>query len=183
MGDIMLAIYLTLIDNEDDKKSFEDLYNQNRSKAYAIAFNILKNKALAEEACSEAFFSLAKSFQKIKNLESHKLDYYIVITVRNTSLNLLKKEKEHIKAMNLSEDIPELTDETLCDRNYDNIVDCIRRLSYTDQEILYLRITLGMGYSEVSSALHISNAAARQRFQHAKDSLAKLLEKEGIYNG
>ena len=44
----MLAIYLTLIDNEDDKKSFEDLYNQNRSKSYAIAFNILKNKALAE---------------------------------------------------------------------------------------------------------------------------------------
>ena len=173
----MLAIYLTLIDNEDDKKSFEDLYNQNRSKAYAIAFNILKNKALAEEACSEAFFSLAKSFQKIKNLESHKLDYYIVITVRNVSLNLLKKEKEHIKA------IPELTDETLCDRNYDNIVDCIKRLSYTDQEILYLRITLGMRYSEISLALHISNAASRQRFQHAKDSLAKLLEKEGIYNG
>ena len=56
----MLAIYLTLIDNEDDKKSFEDLYNQNRSKAYAIAFNILKNKTLAEEACSETFFSLAK---------------------------------------------------------------------------------------------------------------------------
>lgn len=60
----MLAIYLTLIDNEDDKKSFEDLYNQNRSKAYAIAFNILKNKTLAEEACSEAFFSLAKMFSK-----------------------------------------------------------------------------------------------------------------------
>lgn len=180
----MLAIYLTLIDNEDDKKSFEDLYNQNRSKAYAIAFNILKKKALAEEACSaNAFFSLAKSFQKIKNLESHKLDYYIVITVRNTSLNLLKKEKEHIKAMNLSEDIPELTDETLCDRNYDNIVDCIRRLSYTNQEILYLRFTLGMGYNEISSTLHISNATARQRFQHAKYSLAKLLEKEGIYNG
>ena len=59
------ALYLTLIDNEDDKKSFEDLYNQNRSKAYAIAFNILKNKTLAEEACSETFFSLAKSFQKI----------------------------------------------------------------------------------------------------------------------
>lgn len=178
----MLALYLTLIDNEDDKRSFEDLYNQNRSKAYAIAFNILKNKALAEEACSEAFFSLAKSFQKIRNLESHKLDYYIVITVRNASLNLLKK-KEHIKTMQLSEDIPELTDESLCDRNYDNIVGCIRQLSYTDQEILYLRITLGMGYSEISSALHISNAAARQRFQHAKDSLAKLLEKEGIYNG
>lgn len=66
MGDIMLAIYLTLIDNEDDKKSFEDLYNQNRSKAYAIAFNILKNKALAEEACSEAFLVSQKVFKKLK---------------------------------------------------------------------------------------------------------------------
>jgi RNA polymerase sigma-70 factor (ECF subfamily) len=179
----MLAVCMAMIDNEEDRTAFEKLYNQNKSKAYAIAFNILKNRALAEDACSEAFFSLAKSFQKIKKLEPHKMDYYIVITVRNASLNLLKKEKEHIKTMQLSEDIPELTDETLCDRNYDNIVDCIKRLSYTDQEILYLRITLGMRYSEISLALHISNAAARQRFQHAKDSLAKLLEKEGIYNG
>lgn len=85
--------------------------------------------------------------------------------------------------MQLSEDIPELTGESLCDRNYDNIVGCIRQLSYTDQEILHLSITLGMGYSEILSVLHISNAAARQRFQHAKDSLAKLLEKEGIFNG
>ena len=62
----MLAIYLTLIDNEDDKKSFEDLYNQNRSKAYAIAFNILKNKTLAEEACSETFLVSQKGFKKLK---------------------------------------------------------------------------------------------------------------------
>lgn len=62
----MLAIYLTLIDNEDDKKSFEDLYNQNRSKAYAIAFNILKNKTLAEEACSEPFLVSQKVFKKLK---------------------------------------------------------------------------------------------------------------------
>lgn len=61
----MLAIYLTLIDNEDDKKSFEDLYNQNRSKAYAIAFNILKNKTLAEEACSETFLVSQKVFKKL----------------------------------------------------------------------------------------------------------------------
>lgn len=62
----MLAIYLTLIDNEDDKKSFEDLYNQNRSKAYAIAFNILKNKTLAEEAFLKTFLVSQKVFKKLK---------------------------------------------------------------------------------------------------------------------
>ena len=77
----MLAIYLTLIDNEDDKKSFEDLYNQNRSKAYAIAFNILKNKALAEEACSETFFSV--SFQA----KCKKVRYYRYFPLGRVTLN------------------------------------------------------------------------------------------------
>lgn len=63
----MLAIYLTLIDNEDDKKSFEDLYNQNRSKAYAIAFNILKNKTLAEEACSVLLATQNPKNAKMRN--------------------------------------------------------------------------------------------------------------------
>ena len=179
----MLAIYMALIDDEDDKKSFENLFIQNKSKAFAIAITILKNRSLAEDACSEAFLSIAKSFQKIKKLEAHKLDYYIVITVRNAALNLLKKENEHNKTVPLNEEINELTDDSLSNRNYNEIVDCIKQLSYVDQEILYLRVDLGLDYSEISQALHISNAAARQRFKHAKDSLAKLLEKEGIIKG
>ncbi|MCM1530188.1 MAG: sigma-70 family RNA polymerase sigma factor [Alistipes sp.] len=179
----MLAIYMALIDNEDDKKSFENLFNQNKSKAFAIAIKILKNRSLAEDACSEAFFSIAKCFQKIKKLEAHKLDYYIVITVKNAALNLLKRENEHIKTVPLNEEIHELCDDALSNRNYNEIVDCIKQLSYSDQEILYLRVDLGLDYSAISKALHISNAAARQRFKHAKDNLAKLLKKEGIYNG
>lgn len=174
---------MALIDDEDDKKSFEDLFNQNKSKAFAIALKILKNRALAEDACSDAFFSIAKCFQKINKLEAHKLDYYIVITVRNAALNLLKKESKHIKNVPLNEELLGISDDSLSNKDYDNIVDCIKQLSYIDQEILYLRINLGLDYREISQVLHISNAAARQRFKHAKDSLAKLLEKDGIYNG
>ena len=67
----MLAVCMTLIDNDKDQTSFEDFYYRNRQIAYAFAYKILNNSALAEEACANAFFSIAKCFKKIqpKNLE------------------------------------------------------------------------------------------------------------------
>ena len=84
----MLGVCMALIDDEKDKKAFEKLYNKYKNKVHAISLNILKNEQLAEESTSDTFLSLAKCFQKIKHLEYHKLDYYIVITSRNMAKNL-----------------------------------------------------------------------------------------------
>ena len=45
----MLAVCMTLIDNDKDQTSFEDFYFRNRQIAYAFAYKILNNSALAEE--------------------------------------------------------------------------------------------------------------------------------------
>lgn len=178
----MLFICMALIDDEEDKKSFAELYKKYEIKAISIALNILKNRELAEDACSEAFLSIAKSFEKIKNLETHKREKYIVVTVRNTSLNMLKAEKRRIETVPLDENLSSLTDESLSKREYAEIVHCIKELSYTDQEILYLRINCGLKYKEIADSLHIPNAAARKRMQTARENLEKLLEKESIYH-
>lgn len=179
----MLALGMALIVDDAGKKTFEDLYERNKQKAFAVAFNILRDEPLAEDACSEAFLNIAKSFKKIHNLESHKLDRYVVITVRNTSLNLLKKEKENREVMVLNEETAsDLSDSVLSKQDYRYVVDCIRQLSYTDQEILYLRVDLGLAYKDIAKVLHISAAAARQRFSHAKGNLARALNREGFYN-
>ncbi len=72
--------------------------------------------------------------------------------------------------------------ESLSKREYAEIVHCIKELSYTDQEILYLRINCGLKYNEIADSLHIPNAAARKRMQTARENLEKLLEKESIYH-
>ena len=69
----MLAVCMTLIDNDKDQTSFEDFYYRNRQIAYAFAYKILNNSALAEEACANAFFSIAKCFKKIHNYSLHEL--------------------------------------------------------------------------------------------------------------
>ena len=51
----MLGFYLSLIDSDDDKNKFEQLYLTYRQDMYKIAYSILKNNADAEDAVHQAF--------------------------------------------------------------------------------------------------------------------------------
>lgn len=177
----MLAVCMALIDEEYDKKSFEKLYNKYENRVYTISYRILKNKKLAEDATSETFLSLAKCFQKIKILEHHKLDCYIVITSRNTAMNMQKAETRQ-RTKNLhSEDIHSIDDRFFSNDNLANIdaiflKQCIEKLTDIEQQILYLKFSCGLKYRKIAVSLNIKPSAARKRLQYAKEKLKKLLE-------
>ena len=173
----MLSSYLALIDDNALRSEFETFYYDNRLKGMRVAYNVLNDRTLAEDALSEAFFKLAKCFQKIHSLPSHKLQAYFVITVKNTALNMLKKET-YIETVEYDD---ELEHEELPEADYSLLKDCITRLGETDREILYLKFELDLDYSVISTALGIAETAARQRVRYAKSKLRKLLEKEGYH--
>lgn len=171
----LLFADMALIDDPCDLADYENLYKSTRLKAYITAFKILRNETLAEEAVSESYLKIAENFQKIHNLNAHKKEAYIVITVRNTSLNMLKKETkieivEYNDEIDLAPQIEHIREQRLAE--------LIAELSATDKEILYLRYTLKLGYDEIAIALGISSAAARQRMRFAKKNLKELLERE-----
>ena len=90
----MLFICMALIDDEEDKKSFAELYNKYETTAISIAIKILKNREAAEDACAEAFLSIAKCYERIKNLEPQNLERYIAVTVKNASFDIYNNEKK-----------------------------------------------------------------------------------------
>ena len=89
----MLVLYLQMLDEPQQKASFEQFYRKYRQAMFAVAFGILHNKQDAEDAVSQAFFSIAKSFEKISHLDSHEMKAYAVIVCRNKSLNIYKQNK------------------------------------------------------------------------------------------
>ena len=171
----MLAVCLALIDDEEDKISFEILYHKYERRAYAIAYDILQNSAQAEDACAEAFFSIARNFHKLRHLDPHKLDKYIVVTVKNRARNIRRDEQSHNETLQYNDAIGPLTDTILSQHKYNYVLECIKKLSDTDREILYLRTYYGLEYSEIAQTLGINAAAARKRLEHARKSLSKLL--------
>lgn len=172
---------MALIDDEEDKKAFERLYYKYENKVYAISYGILKNEQLAEDATSDTFLSLAKCFRKINNLEYHKLDYYIVITSRNSAKNLLRKEKDNLMTVSYDDDLY-FSNDNISGYGRVFLKECIERLTDNEQEILFLKFSCGLEYDEISKALGITVSAARKRFQYAKDRLKKLLGKGNMQN-
>ena len=171
---------MTLIDNSNDRLTFEIFYNRTFKTAYAVAMKYLQDHSLAEDVCSEAYLSIAKNFRRIRKFSSHEMDSYLVITIRNTSFNMLKKEKKYRESADIDEMEISLDNDILENMNYKMLVDCIEKLKQTDRDILYLRVTLGLDYKQIASSFGITEEAARQRFRHAKSSLAVILEKEGF---
>lgn len=51
----MLMIYLSLLDTDEEKSTFEALYYEHRIQMYHIAYGILKDEQLSEDAVHEAF--------------------------------------------------------------------------------------------------------------------------------
>lgn len=167
----MLSSYMAMIDDKSLCSEFEQFYYNNRSLAMNTALGILNSYSLAEEAVSESFMKLAKCFQKVHTLRPHDLTSYFVITVKNTSLDMLRKEStdelEYDDSISHSE-LPDADEELL--------KECISQLPERDRELLFLRYTLCLGSREIGTAFGITEETARKRLQYVRNKLRKLME-------
>lgn len=172
----MLSAYMALIEGTTEKEEFERFYRKNRRLGMGKAYALLHDEAAAEDALSESFLRLAKCFQKVHNLPSHKLLAYFVIIVKNVSLDMIRKDKaaEHI----LFDDELAYPEGPLPDAAQEKLLECIEKLNDTDREILYLRYDLELEYSDIAAALSITDAAARQRARYARNKLGAMLKGE-----
>lgn len=176
----MIAVFLSMIDGEENRKSFEQLYYKYKKRVLLICKKFLKESEYIEDACSDTFFFLAKAYNRIKDLEAHKMDYYIYITAKNASLHILKKEKDEMN--NISFDAVEdiISTDMLENNDSDILAEHMEMLAEWEQEILFLRIKSEFDYKTIGKMLQIKPNAARQRFLRARTHLAEILKKEHL---
>lgn len=64
----MLAIYLSMLETNEEKNQFEQLYIKYKQDMYAVAYGILKNKEDAEDAVHQSFLKIADNFSKVSQI-------------------------------------------------------------------------------------------------------------------
>ena len=170
----MLSSYTALIDGRAQRAEFEGFYMQNRKIGLLKAYSVLKDKADAEDALSEAFLRLAKSYSRVKALPAEKLQAYFVIIVRNVAIDMLRCESGRQRVE--LDDTKYYEAAELPDADETKLSECLKALSDTDREILYLRYDIELSHSEIGAALGISADASRQRTRYAKSKLRELLK-------
>lgn len=181
----MIGFYLSLIDDPTDKEKFTEIYNYYKNMMHKKAMSILNNTALAEEAVQESFLKIAKNISKISSPICSKTASFIVIIVRNTSYDILRKEKPN-ESIYLDDDIsvssnvelPNI-EEVLPNIGINFILDIISEMDNKYRDSLSLKYLYGYSCIEIAELLGITEKNAEMRIYRAKAILKSKLEENG----
>ena len=183
----MLALYMSFIDDESQRRLFEEIYLNYRKQMLLVARSVLGSDTDAEDVVHDVFLKIAKKhmsrISKIKN--SIDLRNYLLKATKHTALDHLRKRR-HEKAIldavnenNLKKDAEvsddELVDKVCCGIEYERIVEAIASLDEIYREALYYHFVLEMSVPEVAKLLDCKVSTVNQRLVRGKKLLHKQL--------
>ncbi len=185
----MLSIYLTYIEDTDDKALFEEIYLAYRKQMLYLALSILGHQQDAEDAVSAVFLRIAeRNWNTVRNIQNPTdLRNYLLKSTKNTCLNMLKKqEKEQITIEAVSLDnAPEPSDgdflESICSRaDTAAVLEAINKLDKKYRDVIYYHFAVGLGVRQTAQLVNRSVPTTKKQLIRGKKLLLKLLEAEGV---
>lgn len=177
----MLGFYLALIDDDEGKSKFEELYIKYKQDMYSVAYSILHNVEDAEDAVHQAFLTIANNFEKVRKIPCQEIKAYIVIIIRNVSINIYnsnKRKAEHSAELN---DNVTVDIDVLEQYKYTQLVKVISELPQIYKDIVYLYYLEEFTAKDVAKMLNISVATVWKRAERAKKLLKEALERGEQY--
>jgi len=184
---IKVLILFDTVMSEEKKDKAVNIYKKYYSTMLYTANSILLDMGTAEDAISESMIKIIKNLDKISDISSYKTRAYIVIIVRNTAINLLRKQKATPEdPVDTIDDIPKNDisplDELLSKENYQTMIKAIRMLPKPLANVLYMSVIDDLDNKRISKILKISGNAVRMRLTRAKKAVRIILsEMEGVY--
>ena len=182
---LMLAVYLQLIDTPDAKSDFEIFYHKYRKLMYYIALDIVNDSHLAEDVVSETFMNLAKRFDFIRtigDISCPQIKRYVVISVKHTAFNMIKKDKRILESSfekidyEWGMDEPETIDIIIEKEKLDQINRVIATMPEIYKEVMQMYFVCEYDVGEVAKSLGITKPTAYKRIQRARKMIEKAME-------
>ena len=175
----MLVFYLALIDDIEGKNKFEQLYLLHRFTMLKAAENILRDRYLAEDAVHEAFLRLLSHLDKIEAVDCNRTRAFVVIVVKNISLDMLRNQKRHPESeLEEWEDLPAGHDNSpeqqLLDKeSREEFAGALSAMKKTYADVLALSVTYELNDREIAGILGITEGTVRVRLHRGRQELIR----------
>ena len=88
-----MLIYLSIIETEENKSKFEQIYNKYKQIMFFVANRVLRDEYLSEDAVHQAFLRIIDNLDKIDKIDCHKTKGFIVTIVENIAIDFYRKRK------------------------------------------------------------------------------------------
>ncbi len=173
----MITLYLMEIEEKEDKFKFEKIYYKYRKLMKYIAFDILKDEQLAEDAVQESFIRLTRHLNRIEEVDSYKTKAFIILIIKSAAIDLSRKEKKQYLEV-LHENLENFSTSVTVEDNIETneIAAKINELPIIYRDILQLKVYHNLSDKEIADVLKISNSAVRKRLERARKTFEKILK-------
>jgi RNA polymerase sigma-70 factor, ECF subfamily len=157
-----------------DIDSFGKLCREYYAPLVAVAYNVLRDRQLAEDAAQEAFARALVGLRKLKT--PHKFAHWLGQICRNVAIDMVRVRRQN-SAISQAQPAAERDSD-------DSVVGVVReaidRLPVSLREVVILRYYSDCSYDEITSVLGLSKTRINGRLTRAKRKLARYLRRRGV---
>ena len=173
----MLAMYLAMLETEEDQRRFTRLYEAYEKTVYAVALRVLGDPTRAEDAAQQTWFQLLRRWDRVSALPWDETERYAVPAAKNCALDILRTER---RTAAFPEDWDPPAREEREDE-YDYLVSLIRSLPEGYRRILELKLVEEQTNREIARRLGMNESTVASRVLRGRTMLKERLEEEGYH--
>ncbi len=164
----------------------EQLYLTHESSMYRTAMGILHHAQDAEDTVQTACLALCKKISLLMGMDCCTLRSYVVISVRNTAINLIRSRDRKPELLWGEEDyldsllpVQEAEDDRLLAvADQDVLNQAVLHLPQRERSLLEMKYILGHNDSEIANALGVKPNSVRSMLTRARRKLAEILREQ-----
>ena len=157
-----------------DIESFGELCRRYYAAMAAIAYAVLSDHQLAEDATQESFARALVSLRSLKKKD--RFAPWLAAICKNVAKDMLAAKARQIS----TEDISQVDEVENNDENNRAIRRAIEQLPESAKDLVVLRYYNGLSYEQINSVLGISKASINGRLTRAKRKMADCLRRNGF---
>jgi RNA polymerase sigma-70 factor (ECF subfamily) len=172
--DKMLAFYLTLVDDPEDKSLLEKIYYDYRDRMFAAANAILENAQDAEDAVHDSFVKIAQNIKMFHKYDEAHLKASMLAITRHRALNMLKKgsnieteslDDENGEAFRFAQDNQDIEQDFIDKLRYERLKRAIETLAEGDRDLITLYYVQRLPSKDIAKMFDMKDFTVRKKIE------------------
>lgn len=183
---LIMPLVIQAIADDNDRQFMEWLYTEFHGLMFSTAWKYANTQTDAEDIVSDSCLSLYKKIRSLRELERNVLQSYIVSTVRNDSIDFLRKQRRTNATFLQGDDemMEQVADKATVEgkvilrEELHTVREAISQLSPNERDVLRLKFQQGKKDCEIAEVIGLSESSVRKYVVRARQHL-----KDAIYRG
>lgn len=185
----MIAMLLTQVEEPGDREFLTDMFFNFSRLMYSTAGKFIESSFEKEDIVQEALVRLISKVDTLRSLQRRALASYIVVTVKHTAINHLRKSSSGDSAVmgiytGNPEEIPDNGDDMderiILRENLGKLSKAWPRLTEAERFILEGKYICGYTDAELAETLGCKENSVRMKLTRARRHALILLTEEGV---